>query len=263
MRSGGELALLATLRVRRVLEAVHRDLAERRRDRVLELAGEQVEPLARVVLGGEKPLERERLAEHRGGLGRRQRRRRVEVSERLRQRPVERVADLVGEREDRATVARVVHEDVRVHARDVRGAERAVALVGSHGRVDPALVEESLDGVPRLAREVGVRADDDLARLVPRRLRGVLGDGREAVVVLEPVETEQLRLESVVALRHVVARRRSVDQRLHRLVGRLVREVPRGDPGRVAAQPVVDPLVDEDRVEDGRARAQARLRAPR
>ena len=97
------------------------------------------------------------------------------------------------------------------------------------------------------------------ARLVPRRLRRVLGDGREAVVVLEPVEPEQLRLEPVVALRHVVARGGGIDQRLHGVVGRLVREVPRRDPGRVAAQPVVDPLVDEDRVEDRGARAQARL----
>jgi len=49
--------------------------------------------------------------------------------------------------------------------------------------------------------------------------------GAKPVEVLEPVETEQLRLEAVVALGHVVARRGRVDQRLHGDVGGLVGEV--------------------------------------
>ena len=134
-----------------------------------------------------------------------------------------------------------------------------MTLVGPHRGVDPAVVEESLDSRSRLAREIAVRLGDDAARLLPGRLRRVVGDRREAVVVLELVEPEELRLEAVVPLWHVVARGGGVDERLHGGVGRLVREVARRDPGRVAAEPVVDPLVHEDRVEDRRAGAKARL----
>ena len=74
---------------------------------------------------------------------------RVEQSERLGEVSVQAVAELVGEREYRAPVAREVHEDVRVHARHVRRAERARALVLAHRRVDPALAEEALDDVSR------------------------------------------------------------------------------------------------------------------
>ena len=73
------------------------------------------------------------------------------------------------------------------------------------------------------------------------------------------VEPEQLRLERVPPLRDVVARLHRVDERLHRLVARLVGQVAARDPGRVAAQPVVDRLVDEQRVEHERARAQPGL----
>ncbi len=45
-----ELALLAALGVDGVLEPVHRDLPERRGDRVLDPAGEQVEAAPRIVL---------------------------------------------------------------------------------------------------------------------------------------------------------------------------------------------------------------------
>ena len=55
--------------------AVHRDLAPDRGDRVLDPSGEQVEPPARVGLGLHQRPEGERLAEHGGGLGQRQRRR--------------------------------------------------------------------------------------------------------------------------------------------------------------------------------------------
>ena len=57
-------------------------------------------------------------------------------------------------------------------------------------------------------------------------------------------------LEAVVPLRDVVAGRRRLDERLDRLVCRLVRQVAGRDPGRVRAQPVVDRLVLQDRVED-------------
>src|SRR6185437_9426395 len=78
-----KLARAATLVVRSVLVPVHRDLPERRRDRVLDATREQVELAARVVLLGEQRLEGERLAEDRCRLGCRQRGGRVVEAERL------------------------------------------------------------------------------------------------------------------------------------------------------------------------------------
>ena len=54
-----------------------------------------------------------------------------------------------------------------------------------------------------------------------------------------------------------------VDERLNRLVGDLVRQVARGEPVRVAAQPVVDGLVEQEGVEDVGTGAQARPRPSR
>jgi len=68
-----------------------------------------------------------------------------------------------------------------------------------------------------------------------------------------------LRLERVPPLRDVVPGFDRLDQRLHRLVARLVSEVAAGQPVRIVAQTVVDGLVDEQRVEHERARAQARF----
>ena len=77
-----------------VLEAVHRDLAIDRRDRVLDPSGQEVEA-ALGLLGREQPLEGERLAEDGCGLGRRQRRGRVEEAERGGEVSVEAVPELV------------------------------------------------------------------------------------------------------------------------------------------------------------------------
>ena len=70
--------VVAALGVDAVLEAVHRDLAEDRGDRAVERSAEQREPLG--VVGGllQQPLEDDRLAEDRGGLGDRQRGRELE-----------------------------------------------------------------------------------------------------------------------------------------------------------------------------------------
>ena len=164
------------------------------------------------------------------------------------------VPELVRERQDRSAVARVVHQHVRVHARNRRGAKRAGSLVRAHGPVDPVVVEEARDDRAGLVRELAVRIDDDPPRVVPRDLPRVRRDRRRTVVVLEPVDPEQPGLEPVVALRDVVARRRRLDERVDRLVRRLVREVAGRDPGRIAAHAVVDRLVQEDGVEDERAR---------
>ncbi len=252
-----ELALVAPLVVNEVLETVHRYLPEDGGDGVLDPARQEVEPPAGVVLELEEPLERERLAEDRCRLGGRERRVRVEEPERLRERAVQTVAELVGEREDRTPVAGEVHEDVRVHARNGGRAESARPLVVAHRSVDPALGEEPLGDVPRLLREVRVRLDDDVARLVPGDLARILADRSEAVVVRDPVEPDELRLQRVVALHDAVAGDGRIDQRLHGLVRRVVSQVPGRDPGRIATQAVVDPFVDEDRVEDERTGAES------
>ena len=61
-----------------VLEAVHRDLAEHGGDLALEALGEQREPRVGIGRVGEQAAEGDRLAEHRRGLGERERRRLVE-----------------------------------------------------------------------------------------------------------------------------------------------------------------------------------------
>ena len=167
------------------------------------------------------------------------------------------VPELVSERQDRSAVARVVHQHVRVHARNRRGAKRPGSLVRANGPVDPVVVEEARDDHARLVRELAVRIDDDPTRLVPRDLPRVRRDRCRPVVVLEPVDSEQPGLEPVVALRDVVPRRRRLDERVDRLVRRLVREVARRDPGRIAAHAVVDRLVQQNGVEDERARPEA------
>jgi len=86
-----------------------------------------------------------------------------------------------------------------------------------------------------------------------------LGDRRHAVVVGDTIEAEQPRLQRVPTLRDVVAGDHGVDECLHRLVARLVLEVAAREPAVVVAEPVVDVLVGEQRVEHERARPQARL----
>jgi hypothetical protein len=136
------------------------------------------------------------------------------------------VAELVREREDVATPRRVVQQHVRVLARHGVGAERAAALAGAHGRVDEFAGEELPRGVAEVGGEVVVAREDELARVVPLHGLLVLAHGRHAVVVLQAVDPEQLRLQAVPAAGQLVAVADRLDERLHRLVARLVREVP-------------------------------------
>ena len=176
---------------------------------------------------------------------------------------MEPVSELVRQREHRAAIARVVHEDVRVHSRHVRCTEGAGPLAVARRGVDPALAEEALDDVARLGREVRERAQHELGSVGPAHMGGVVRERRHAVVEREPVEPEEARLERVVALDDVVAMDDRVDERLHGLVGGVVREVARRDPRLVAAEAVVDRLVDGDRVEDVRARPETRVERDR
>ena len=119
-----QLALFAARGVHRVLEAVHRDLAEHGRDLVLEVRGEQREPLGRIGHRLEQATERDRLAEHRRGLGERERRPLVEHALAAREVRVQAVAELVRERQHVAPARRPVEQEVRVMRRHRVRAER-------------------------------------------------------------------------------------------------------------------------------------------
>ena len=227
MRSTLQLALLAARGVDEVLEAVHRDLAEDGRDRALDVLGEQRQPRGRRLGGVEQAAEDERLAEHRRGLGERQRRVLLEDAARPGERRVQAVAELVGEREDVAAARRSVEQHVRVHGRDRVGAERAAALAGPHRRVDPVLVEEAPGRVAAASAEKSSKdVEHDVARLVPldpaSSSRSTARCGRSRRAGRRP---SRRALSAVPALREVVAAAHRLDERLDRLVAGLVGEV--------------------------------------
>ena len=72
---------------------------------------------------------------------------------------------------------------------------------------------------------------------------------------MEIADVQELALHPVIADADVVAASDGVDERLHRLVRRLVGEVARADPAGEAADAVVDRLLLQDHVEDVAARA--------
>ena len=253
-----ELAVLAALVVDARLELIHGDLAEDGGDRALDRLGQQREPRLRGLGALEQAAEHERLAEHARGLGQRERGRHVEDALARAERRVHAVAELVRQRQHVAPARGPVEHHERVHVRRAVRAERPRALAGADRRVDPALVEEAADEVAELGREGRVGVLHQLARLTPADGRVLIRDGRHAVVVGEPVDPEQLRLQPVPAPRHLVAVAHGGDERLDGLVGRLVGEVAAREPVREAAQPVVDHLVGQQRVEDEAAGAQAR-----
>ena len=139
------------------------------------------------------------------------------------------------------------------------GAERARALAGPDGGVDPRLVEEPVRGPFELGGEGAVRVQDQLARLAPSELGLLARHRRHAVVVGEPVEPEHPRFERVPALWDVVPGLHRGDERTHRLVACLVVEVPTGEPVRVLPQTIIDGFVGQQGVEHERPRPQAGL----
>ena len=133
-----------------------------------------------------------------------------------------------------------------------------MALAVARRCVDPALVEEARDDVAGFAGEVGESVEDELLRLRPLDLRRVLGERRHAVVEGKAVEPEQLGLQvcsSAARRRSGRRRRRSSASTASSVVSfdRLRAEIQ----VRVSTEPVVDRLVDGDRVEDERPRPEA------
>ena len=127
--SGESSPDVAALGVDAVLEAVHRHLAEDRRDRAVERLGQQRQARRGVGRFLEEALEHDRLAEDRRGLGDRERRRDLEEALLLAgEIGVDAVAELVRHRQDVARAGGVVQHHVGVRRRDGVGAEGAAAL---------------------------------------------------------------------------------------------------------------------------------------
>ena len=261
---GGQLRLLAGI-VHPALELDEGDLPHHGVERVLDLAGQQDPALHRIALGREQRAEGQLLAEHRGGLGERQRRRRHQRPLPAGQHLVHAVAQLVRERHDVARAPLVVHQHVGVHARHGRMAERAGILARPQGGVDPALAEEALEDRREPRREAAIGVEhDDLGIRPGDPLVAVLGQRRVAIPVLEMVEPEPARLQRVVAVRQAgigVADRR--DQRVDHLVLDVIGEVAARDRPRELAPAVLDLLVLGERVGDQREQPDPGRRAPR
>ena len=177
-----------------------------------------------------------------------------------RERGVHAVAELVRERQHVAPPRRVVEHHVRrARSARCRSRTRRRACPAAPGRRSAARRRTRARVVAQLGREARERVEHHVLRARPRD-RLVLVDHRgHAVVVGEPVEAEQLRLQAVPAARQLVAAADGLDQRLDGLVGRLVGEVAARQPVRVGAQPVVDHLLGEQRVEHEAAHAQPGL----
>ena len=256
-----QLALAAARGVQLLLEARHHDLAEHRREGVLELPAQQREPHRGVALLAQQAPEHQHLAEHAGGLGGGERRVLLEEPPVARQVLVHAVAELVGQGHHVAQVAGVVEQHVGVRRGHRGGREGAAALPRPQLGVDPAAREEALGDLRHLGREVAVGGQHHRARLVPRAPPLDRRHRRVAVVVLEPVEAEQAALQPVVAVHEVVARLAGLHQRGHRLGLDLVGEVALGGGIGVAAQAVAAGLVLHQRVEHEREQARVGAQA--
>ena len=156
-----------------------------------------------------------------------------------------------------------VQHHVGVDAWHGVGAEGAAALAWAGRSVDPALIEEARREVAKLGREVAVGVKHDLFALIPADRRVVFCDRGGAVVISDPLQPEQLRLQPVPAPWQLVRTFDRFDQRLDRLIAGLVRKVAAREPCWVAAQPVFCRFVLKQRVEEVRACSQPRLQRPR
>ena len=220
-----QFAFGAASGVHRVLEAVHRDLAEHRGDRVLQRGRQQGEAFVGVVDQRQQSITGDRFAEHRRRLGERERRVLVEDALFAGQVEMDAMSEFVGERCHVARLRRPVQQHVRVMLRRHAGGERAAALAGANRGVDPRFVDEPSDDSGELRRERGVCVAHDLCSLGPANVSVGAGHRRHAVVVGELVEAEHLGLQRVPASGDRVVVDHGVDKCLDRLVGGLVGEV--------------------------------------
>ena len=191
-----------------VLEAVHRHLAEHRRDRALDALGQQRQARLRRRRLLEQPAEDDRLAEHGRGLGH------ASAAWPCGRRPGGRAsAACTPWPSSWASVStsrrlrRVVEHHVRVRRTGpCRRRTRRRACRAAPARRSSARRRSARTSSPSSARERRVGVEHEVARLGPGTVSSVVGDRGHAVVVGEPVEAEQPRLEAVPAARQLVAR---------------------------------------------------------
>ena len=156
----------------------------------------------RSVVLVEQRAEGQHLAEHRGRLGERQRRRGHQRALAAGQHLVHAMAELVRQRHHVARLAHVVQQHIGMRRRHGRMREGARRLAGPHRRVDPVAVEEGARDLGHVRREAVIGRQHGVLRLVPadRRLRR-LGQRRVAVPVVHRFHAEPARLHRVVAVR--------------------------------------------------------------
>nr|WP_255608336.1 hypothetical protein [Methylosinus sp. Sm6] len=200
---GGQLAILA-LGVDLALEAVEGDLPHHRVQHVLHLGGEQGALLLGLRRAGEQRAEGQHLAEHRGRLGQRQRRRRHQRALRAREHLMHAMAELMGQRHHIARLALEIDQNVRMHGGHGRMGEGARRLAGPHRRVDPIALEEARGDLRHARRKARIGREHDVARLVPGiDMARHLGQRRVAVPMIERLLAEPFGLELVIAMREL------------------------------------------------------------
>ena len=252
-RVGRQLALAAR-HVQARFEIVERDLAHHGVQHVLDLAGQHRLAGGLVGRGLEQRLEGQHLAEHRGGLGQRQRRVGHQRALLGRQHLVHAMAQLVRQGHHVANLSLIVQQEIRMRRRHRRMGEGPWRLARPRRRVDPARAEEFAADIRQFRREGVVGVEHDLLGLGPGdRAVVMLGQRRVAVPVGHGLDAEPLRFQLVVAVRELgvslLDRRR---ERVDHLVLHDVGEVTERLRPRVLAPAVVDLLVLDQRVGDQR-----------
>ena len=252
-RVGRQFAL-APRHVHARFEVVEGDLAHHRVQHVLDLARQHGLARGLVGRGLEQRLEGQHLAEHRGGLGQRERRVGHQRALPARQHLVHAVAQLVGQRHDVPHLALVVEQQIGMRRRHRGMGEGARRLARPRRRVDPGIVEELPAHRRQLRREGAVGVEHDLRRLGPLdHAVVVLGQRRVAVPVGHRLDAEPLGLELVVAVGEPrIGRLHRGGERVDHLVLDAVGEVHRGLRPRILAPAVLDLLVLGERVGDQR-----------
>ncbi len=223
----------------------------------------RLEPLAVVRGRVEQAPKHERFTEHRCCLGQRKRRGLMEDPLRLGQCGVQAVPQFVSHCQDVPALGREVQHHIGVNAGHRVGAECATTLVRPRRRVDPVLGKEAARQIACIRRERRIRVEHQVTGLRKREVHLLREDRRRAVVVREAVHIQQDGLQPVPPLRDVVAPPHRLDQRHHRLIGRLVGEVPASQPMGVGAEPVLDGFVEHERVVDEPAGAKPGLKRSR
>ena len=253
-----QLSVFAPLRMDGLFEPVHGDLPEYGGHRVVDFADEQGKPVGGIFLARKHFPEGEHFAEDRGGFGGRQRRVGLQRALFSRQILMYAVAQFVRQRLHVARFSRKIQENVRMRAGHDAVAEGSAALAGSGRRVDPAAVEEKVGDGPHAGMESVAGGPHDVARLGPRIFPVGFSHRSVPVVVEQFVVSEQLALQFVEPGHEIVFRDDGFNERLHGFVLDLVGQIPVGEPGGVAAKPVVYGLVRKDGIEYRSQRAAMR-----